>query len=218
MNTLDMYIFTPLKEMFSTVLSFVPTILCVFIVLFLGYMITKLLHEVLTRLFKQMHIDKVADKLEMSKLFHVGKTKHSISHMIVAVVGIVVSLMFVIVTMGIVGVTTIPDVIGEVVAYISPVLVAVMVLVVGMILAKVVGLTVHMVVAAFGLPNPKLLERISRWAVLLYAAKVALSELGFGFLLSGTVFHIWFTGVVLALALAFGLGGRDIAAKYLAKK
>lgn len=218
MNTLDNYLIVPLKEMFSTVLSFVPTMLCVFIILLLGYMLTKLLHEVLTHLFKMMRLDKMMEKTELSKLFHVGKAKHSVSHLIITLVGLVVTFMFVILSMRIGGVDMLSDLFGDVVSYVSPVLSAVFVLVVGMVVAKVISLLVHAVVAMFGLPNPKLHERISRWAILLYAAKLSLMELGFGYLFSGLVFHIWFSGLVLALALAFGLGGRDAAAKILNKR
>jgi hypothetical protein len=42
-----------------------------------------------------------------------------------------------------------------------------------------------------------------------------MEELGIAPLLVGTAFNIILAGVVLALALAFGLGGKDAAARYL---
>ena len=218
MTTIDTYLLTPLREMFSTVLSFIPTLVSVFIILFLGYLLAKLLREVLQRLFKTMRLDKVAEKLELPKMLHVGGVKHGVSHVLSVVVYLVVVFMFLIITMKVIGIDTAPGMIGVVVAYISPVLSAVFVLVVGLITAKVIGKLVYMVVANLELPSPKLHERISRWAIIIYAAKMSISELGFGYLFSGTEFHIWFAGVVLALALAFGLGGRDAAAKYLSRK
>ena len=218
MNTLDSYFIIPLREMLSTVLSFVPTVVSVFIILFLGYMLTKLLHGVLAHLFKMMRLDKMMDKLELSKLFHVGKVKYSASHLLIALLGLIVTFMFVIVAMRIVGLDSLSELMGDIIAYVAPVVTAVFILVVGMVVAKIASLLVHAVVAIFGLPNPKLHERISRWAILLYAIKLSLVELGFGYLFTGSVFHIWFSGLVLALALAFGLGGKEAAARMLNKK
>jgi len=56
---------------------------------------------------------------------------------------------------------------------------------------------------------------VSRWAIIIFAGTISLRELGIGTLLVTTTFNIILGGVCLALALAFGLGGRDAAAGYL---
>jgi small-conductance mechanosensitive channel len=218
MTTIDMYILTPLREMFSTVLSFIPTLVSVFIILFLGYLLAKLLREVLQRLFKTMRLDKVADKLELPKMLHTGGVKHGVSHVLNGVVYLIVVLMFLIMALRVINIDTASDSIGIMLAYAAHVVSAVFMLIIGLIVAQVVGKIVYLVVANLEMPNPKLVERISRWAIVLYAARMCISELGFGYLLSGTEFRILFAGIVLALALAFGLGGRDAAAKYLSRK
>ena len=48
----------------------------------------------------------------------------------------------------------------------------------------------------------------SRWAIIIFAATIALAELGVAKLLVTTTFNIILGGVCLALALAFGLGGK----------
>ena len=64
-------------------------------------------------------------------------------------------------------------------------------------------------------PKPELIAGISRWAIIIFAATIAMEQLGIAPLLVGTAFNIILGGVVLALALAFGLGGKDAAARYL---
>ena len=56
---------------------------------------------------------------------------------------------------------------------------------------------------------------VSRWAIIIFAGTISLRELGIGTLLVTTTFNIILGGVCLALALAFGLGGRDAAARYI---
>jgi hypothetical protein len=60
--------------------------------------------------------------------------------------------------------------------------------------------------------------RLVKLTILLLAVTMALEQLGIG---RGTIiisFAIIFGGIVLALAIAFGLGGRDIAKEYIEKK
>ena len=64
-------------------------------------------------------------------------------------------------------------------------------------------------------PNRRLLAGISRWAIIIFAVTIALVQLGIAPLLVTTTFNIILGGIVLALALAFGLGGKDAAARYL---
>jgi hypothetical protein len=55
----------------------------------------------------------------------------------------------------------------------------------------------------------------SRLAIIIFAATIALIELGVVHLLVTTAFNIILGGVCLALALAFGLGGKDAVARYI---
>lgn len=222
MTTIDTFmltVVTPLWEMFSTVVSFVLPLISVFLILLFGYLVARVVRELLQHLFKAISMDKVSDKTGLSKMLRHGGVKHGFSHIITAMVSLIVVLMFMIIALRVIGINTLPDMIGIVVAYITPVVTAVFVLLMGHIVAKIVGSLVFWVVANLELPNPKLHERVARWAILLFAIKLTLVELGFGYLFSGTEFHrIWFAGLVLGLALAFGLGGRDAAAKLITKK
>ena len=110
------------------------------------------------------------------------------------------------------------DHVSAILGYIPKVFSGVIILVLGMVLAKIAASIVHIVAHLTGSPNPKLMERITKWAVLLYVVIMAIGELGYGHLLVGRYFDMLFGGIVFAYALAFGLGGKDKAAKYLDKK
>ncbi len=218
MMTINTLVFIPLKEMFHTVVGFIPTLFVAFLILLLGYLSAKLLRDLFQRLLEELHFDRVVDKLGLSRLFHAGKIKHRLSHLLGGMLYLIVIVMFLIVTMKALGIETMSRLMTGLTAYLSPVLSALFVLVLGLILAKIVGQVIYLTGSRLQLPNPKLQERVSRWAIVLYAAKLSLMELGYGFLFSGMTFHILFGGLVLALALAFGLGGRDMAAGYLSRK
>jgi hypothetical protein len=56
---------------------------------------------------------------------------------------------------------------------------------------------------------------VSRWAIIIFAVTISLEQLGIASLLVTATFNIILGGVCLALAIAFGLGGKDTVAKYL---
>ena len=58
-----------------------------------------------------------------------------------------------------------------------------------------------------------MLERVARWAILIYAITISIEELGYGSLFEGTPFHILLGGV----ALAIGLGLKDHVARFFEK-
>jgi hypothetical protein len=68
------------------------------------------------------------------------------------------------------------------------------------------------------LPEARLLARAAHWAVLLFAVATALTHLGIGKEMVLVAFGITFGGLVFALALAFGLGGRHMARELLARR
>ena len=80
-------------------------------------------------------------------------------------------------------------------------------------LGKVVGDLVRGAVSELGAGNATLLAGIARYAILAFAAVAALSQLQ----IAPTIVNTLFIGIVAALALAvglaFGLGGRDVAAE-----
>jgi hypothetical protein len=84
-----------------------------------------------------------------------------------------------------------------------------------MFLASFVSGIVHTAAGNAKLPRPEIFAGVSRWAIILFAVTISLGELGIATLLVTTTFNIVLGGVCLALAIAFGLGGKDTVAKYL---
>jgi hypothetical protein len=107
------------------------------------------------------------------------------------------------------------DVLTTLFAYIPNVIAALLVLVVAMFLASFVSGIVHTAAGNANLPKPEIFAGVSRWAIIIFAVTISLGELGIATLLVTTTFNIILGGVCLALGLAFGLGGKDAAARYL---
>lgn len=92
---------------------------------------------------------------------------------------------------------------------------ALLILVVGGLAANFLGQATLIAAVNAGIPEARLLARAVRWLVLLFAFATALTEVGIGREMVLIAFGILFGGLVLALALAFGLGGRHLARRIL---
>lgn len=207
----------PVREMLLKVTSFVPTLVGVLAILIVGPVIGGLLSRTIHRLLKELKFDKIADQIGLSQIFHKGGMKCSASEGLSHLIYWVFVVIFLMVTVKVMGLAIVSDSVDKVFAYIPHVLAAVVIIVLGIILAKVIAGLIHFAVTYMNLPNPKMLQRIARWAIVVYASVIALDELGLGFLLMGPNFQMVFGALIFAFALAYGIGGKEAAARHLEK-
>ena len=88
----------------------------------------------------------------------------------------------------------------------------------GLMLAKFLGRSVLIGAVNAGLPSARLLAGLTRVAVVLVAAAVALEQLGIGRLTMLIAFTILFGGVTLTAALAVGVPLQDLVRVWLARQ
>jgi hypothetical protein len=103
-------------------------------------------------------------------------------------------------------------------AFVPPLFAAVLILIVGWLVANFLSQGLLIAAVNRGVPEARLLARAVHWGVLLFAAATALTQLGIGKEMVLVAFGITFGGLVFALALAFGLGGRAVARELLERR
>jgi hypothetical protein len=113
------------------------------------------------------------------------------------------------------GITAASDLIDKILAYIPSVISGAVALIIGMLVAKFVGTLVYITAKNTDMPSPAMLARLSKWAIVAYVSIIYLKEVGFVDLFVGAHYTIFIAGIVFALALAFGLAGKDVAGHYL---
>ncbi len=113
------------------------------------------------------------------------------------------------------GLTYITDLLGRVVLFAPKLLVAMLIVVFGSYCARFVGGAVQTYCVDAQIPDADLLGRIARYLIVIFVVMIALSQVEVGGDIVQRTFLIILGGFVLALALAFGLGGKDWAAAML---
>jgi hypothetical protein len=117
----------------------------------------------------------------------------------------------------ILGLTQVSQFLQAVLLYIPNVVVAAIILVISVVLANFVYRTVLASVEAAGFTSGGAVAAISKWAILIFALFAALLQLNVATQLLQTFLTAFFAMVAIAGGLAFGLGGKDLASKWLAK-
>jgi hypothetical protein len=107
---------------------------------------------------------------------------------------------------------------GVLMGFLPRILSALLILVIGLLTANFVGQTALIAAVNAGFPEARFLGRAARWAVLLFAVATALTEIGIGRDMVLIAFGITFGGLILAAALAFGLGAQGLARQVLERR
>ncbi|MFA5238623.1 MAG: hypothetical protein WC476_02795 [Phycisphaerae bacterium] len=211
----DSLIAEPVRQMLTKILAYLPVLLGALVILIVGWVVAKAIRRIIDWLLKAVRFDTLADKAGISEILRKGDLKISAREVVSGIVYWLIIIMVLVMTVDALGLPKASDILASLFAYIPKVIAALLVLIVAMFLASFVSGIVRMAAENAKLPKSELLAGISRWAIIIFAATIALEQLGIAPLLVTATFNIILGGIVLALALAFGLGGKNAAARYL---
>ena len=115
------------------------------------------------------------------------------------------------------GLTPVSELLNHVVLYVPKVIAAVVALILGLFVANVLAGSVRTAAANAGLAETDVLAALTRYAVVVFTVAVTLEELGIAPELVRWAFVIVLGGACLGLALAFGLGCKDLARDWMVR-
>ena len=209
---METLILSPISEMVGRVTGFIPTLLMTLGILVIGSIIAALVTKLVAEVFKMIALDKATDVLRISHVIKNGG-KHKLSDLLTTAIGWILMITVLIMTVKAYGLMG-TDLLDGILVYIPHVVSGAVVLVIGFLLARIVSGLVHFAASTTGMPKPELVARLSKYAIVVYVAITYLKEIGFFSLFTGHETTFMY-GVVFAIALAFGLAGKDTAARFL---
>jgi hypothetical protein len=113
------------------------------------------------------------------------------------------------------GLNYITDLVRQVVMFVPRLMVALVILAFGSYFARFIAGAVMAYCRNIGIQDGDILGRLAQYAILAFVVLIALEQMQIGGDIVRYAFLILLAGVTLALALAFGLGGREWAAQLL---
>ena len=211
----DTLIFEPLKGMMVRVIDFIPTLLIALGILVFGWVVSRFIRKLLVRLLDVIGFDVVSDKLGLSRILRIGGIRHKPSQLLACVVYSVLMVMVLLMTVKSFGLTVVSDMVDKVIGYVPDVIAGATVLIIGMLLAKAVSSIIYVTARNTDMPSPETLSHLTKFTIMGYVVIIYLKQIGIVALFTEFNYTVFMTGIVFALALAFGLAGKDLASRYL---
>jgi len=165
----------------------------------------------MTRALRALHFDDVANRAGITRALRLAGTQLDAARVLADIVFWWIFLVFIELAMNTLGLVQISAFLNAVLGYIPNVIAAVLIVVIGALLARVVADVIRGAAAEAGLSTASLLADVARWAIIIFAALAALTQLN----VAPSMIFIFFAALMamfaLAGGLAFGLGGVDAA-------
>ena len=208
----------PLKALGNKFLAFSPNLLAMAIILSLGWLMAWVMGGVMERLLHVIGLDHFSNRLGATAALARGGVKTDPSRLTGRAVYWLILLFAVIAGLGALNMQPINRFAQSFLAYIPYLFTARLILVAGYLLSNFVGQAVLIAAVNSGLPPARAVAALSRWGVQLVAVAMAMEQLGIAQHIVVVGFGITLGGVVLAAAIAFGLGAKDLAKDFLERR
>ena len=217
-GTYQSVVLSALRDLYSKTLSYLPNLLAAIIVVIVGWLIAIFLSKLVQKALELIKIDYLANQLGLQHLSDRVGRRLSLS----AFGGWLVKWFFFlgsfIAAADILGLNDVSTFLyQQVLGYAGHVIVAMAVLLLGILAANFFGNLVTATVKASGLHSGESLGAITKWAIVVFSVIATLSQLQIATTFLQDLFRAVVAMLAIAGGLAFGLGGKDHAAKALSK-
>jgi hypothetical protein len=211
---IDMFL-SSLNQFWLQIVNFVPKLLAVLVILFFGWIVAKLVRGAVKRLLELMRFDEFAQKSGLEAFMNSGNFNVTLSGIISQVIYWLVILLFVITGANSLELTAVASLLLQLAGYLPHIIVAILVIVFGTLMARFINRLVFAWLHSIKFDHALAVSTSAEYGIQILAIFIALEQLGIGMQLIHSLFVIVFGAVFLALALAFGLGGKEWAAKFI---
>ncbi len=211
----NMVVMDSVREILTRVGVFIPRLIGVLLILVIGWLIAKLIETVIVRVLKLVRLDTLSERSGTSNFLAKGGIKYTLSELLGVLIYWLMMLIVFMTALNALQWTVAAELLNKVVAFIPNIIVAIFVLVIGMFVSAVLAGIVRTAASNAGIKQARLLGQITQAVVVIFAAVIALEQLNIGKIIIASAVQIVLAALGLGLAIAFGVGCKDIAGKYV---
>ncbi|AEA83968.1 Conserved TM helix [Streptococcus pneumoniae] len=205
-----------MSSLWASVAAFIPRLFGALVVVLLGFVVAKLLDTLLSKVLAKLGLDRLMAGTGLTKLLGRAGIRIPVSALIGKVVYWFVLLIFLVSAAESLGLERVSATLDMLALYVPKVFGAALILLVGVLLAQVLSGLVRGAAESVGLDYANGLARIAQGLVIIISISVAIGQLEVKTELLNYVIAIVLITFGLAVALAFGLGSRELVGQILA--
>ena len=207
----------PLQEVFLKFQSFLPNLLAMLVILLVGLVLAKIFRIILVKLLVAVSFDNWSDRMGFTTLIRKGDVWAKPSAILGAIAFWLLAIVTLMAGMSALRVAAIDQMVAHFFGYMPRIFSASVILVIGYVLSGFVSRTVLIAAANSGFHYAKLLAETVRTLLVMTLAMV-MEQLRIAPNIVIAAFSIIFGGIVVALAIAFGVGGISVAKRIIEKE
>ncbi|MEO8163923.1 MAG: hypothetical protein ABI619_00870 [Betaproteobacteria bacterium] len=212
MESLGIYL-EPARAILIQIGAFLPRLLIALVVVIGGWLLAKVIRFAVTRGLRAVNFNVLTERAGLDGFLRQGGVEADTTAIFGGLVYWLVILAALLIAFNGLGLTYITDLLSRVVWFVPNVLVALLVLAFGSYFARVVGDAVVTYSRNIKLQDAAFLGKLAQYAIMAFVVLIALEHIKIGGDIVRESFLVVLAGVVFALALAFGIGGKDWAAE-----
>ena len=213
MERIDM-MWQPVRYFLVQIGEFFPRVLLAIVILVAGWLIAKAVRFAVVKALRAINFNVLTERAGIDGFLRQGGGETDTTGVLGLLVYWLTILTALMIASNSVGLIAVTELIIRVVLFVPKVIVAIVILAFGAYFARFIGMSVTAYCKNLDMPDATLLGRLAMYAIVVFVTMVAIDHLGLGDIIRQT-FLIILIGVVLALALAFGIGGQKRAADFL---
>jgi hypothetical protein len=196
------------------VARFLPRLLALLIIIVVGWITAWLLKAILRRVLAWVRFNTLFDAAGFTQLLAKAALPTP-SELLVRLVFWVVWLIFILLGLAALEIAALQEELSRLFQLLPQLFVALLILFVGLLIANFVSRATLLAAVNADSPSPRLVSAMVRFVIVTLAGTMALERVGLGRGVILVAFSAFFGAIMLGLALAFGLGGRDLARRVL---
>ena len=208
----------PVTTLSERVLTILPNILAMSILLLVGLAAAWSMGHLMERVLRMLGLDRLCDRVGITAALLRAGIKTDPSYLIGRTTYWLIVMFATVASLGALNVAPINEAAHSLLAYIPHLVTATVIGVIGYLISNFVSQAVLIAAVNAGLPPARWIAAGTRWGIQLLTAAMAMEQLGIAQHIVVVGFGITWGGLVLAAALAVGLGGRDLAKDFLERR
>lgn len=207
-----------LQDLWWGFIQFVPKLIVAVILFIIGWVLGNLIAKAFEHVIGALKIDKLFQSVKADDLFRRAGMNLNTGYFIGQVMKWFVIIVFLLPSLNLVGLDYISAFLkDDVLGFLPRVIVAALILIIATIVADALARGINASARALGLRSANMLGTIAKYAVWVFAFIIAFGQLG----VAPAYMQILFAGIIgmlaVAGALAFGLGAKDAAGRFISK-
>lgn len=208
----------PLQKLWQDFYGMMDNVMIMLLILLIGWFFGRLVRWMLQGLLRLIHFDRFAHRFGVGEMLGRAGVRLAPAELFSRAVYYLLFFVFLLLGLHALGSTAIDAFVTELFAYLPRLAAAVLILFAGYLLSAFVNRTVLIAAVNANLQFARAVAAAAQALVFIFFLAISLEQAGIGQGIVVATFSILFGGAVLALALAFGFGGRDLAREMLERR